>query len=174
MGAWGHGIWENDTALDVKDNFDVHLMKNSTVATAIENIVSDYTEEIERGHEDVILMIADIQINHNTTHGEVLKKAKEICVKKTDILDYSNPHERIKVLNIFYDKIINHLKENQVQGEFERYEVVASENYYDSMVGKLVFSTPKTVVLEFKLNKPLGGLQRVQFFKEQVSYTGKF
>lgn len=41
-------------------------------------------------------------------------------------------------------------------------------NYYDSMVGKCVFETAKTYVLEFKLNDSLGGLQRVTFFKHQV------
>lgn len=52
------------------------------------------------------------------------------------------------------------------------FEVFADDNFYDSMVGKLVHSTPKTVVLEFKLNESLGGLQRVQFFKHQVTLRG--
>ena len=47
-------------------------------------------------------------------------------------------------------------------------------NFYDMMVGKLVGETPKTVILEFNLNKELGGLQRVQFYKEQVRYRGEF
>lgn len=52
------------------------------------------------------------------------------------------------------------------------FEVFADDNFYDSMVGRLVHSSPKTVVLEFKLNESLGGLQRVQFFRNQVTVRG--
>lgn len=45
-------------------------------------------------------------------------------------------------------------------------------NFYNYMVGKKVMETDKTTVLEFKLNEKLGGLQRVQFFTEQLTYDG--
>lgn len=57
---------------------------------------------------------------------------------------------------------------------FNRYEVIDMRSFYHTMVGKLVHESPRTVVLEFKLNENLGGLQRVQFFKSQVEYRGEF
>lgn len=43
-----------------------------------------------------------------------------------------------------------------------------ASNFYDTMVGKLVFETDRTYLLEFNFNELLGGVQRVMFFKHQV------
>lgn len=48
------------------------------------------------------------------------------------------------------------------------FQVYLEDNFYDSMVGKVVFETDKTYLIEFKLNNFLGGPHRVMFFKDQV------
>lgn len=55
-----------------------------------------------------------------------------------------------------------------------RYRVVEESSFYHDMVGKLVYETPKTKILEFDLSSLLGGLQRVQFFNHQVCLEGKY
>ncbi|PAE09704.1 hypothetical protein CHI02_23785 [Niallia circulans] len=49
------------------------------------------------------------------------------------------------------------------------YQVYAEDNFYESMKGKCVFTTDKTILLEFKLSDSLGGTQRAMFFKDQVA-----
>lgn len=54
------------------------------------------------------------------------------------------------------------------------YRVDAPDNYYDEMVAYLVFESDNTMMLEFRMNEPLGGTQRVMFFKEQLVYDGEY
>lgn len=50
----------------------------------------------------------------------------------------------------------------------KRFEVYLEDSFYNTMVGEVVFETDRTYLIEFKLNKLLGGTQRVMFFKDQV------
>lgn len=54
------------------------------------------------------------------------------------------------------------------------YAVDLEESFYDDMVGKLVAETPKTMILEFSLVNKLGGLQRVQFYKDKLIFDGEY
>lgn len=54
------------------------------------------------------------------------------------------------------------------------YKVRAKDNFYDDMVGYLVETTDKTMILEFKFTERLGGIQRVAFYKDQLVLEGKF
>jgi hypothetical protein len=48
------------------------------------------------------------------------------------------------------------------------FEVIDDNNFYGMMIGRLVFETPNTYMLEFKLNEVLGGTHRAMFYKHQV------
>lgn len=82
--------------------------------------------------------------------------------------------KEVKEYTSLLDAGMGLISEKEEKETFERYEVIEEENFYHSMIGKLVYESGKTYGLEFNLNEPLGGLQRVQFFKSQLRYYGKF
>jgi hypothetical protein len=58
--------------------------------------------------------------------------------------------------------------------KFSRYRVIEEDNFYFDMVGKAVDMTDKTLILQFDLVTKLGGIQKVQFYREQLVYVGSF
>lgn len=54
------------------------------------------------------------------------------------------------------------------------YTVQEKENFYDDMTGKLVYKTPRTMVLEFDLTEKLGGVQRVQFWRKSLVFDSEY
>jgi hypothetical protein len=59
-------------------------------------------------------------------------------------------------------------------GKYNWFQVDSEDNFYDGMVGRCVGSTEKTWILEFNMGEKFGGLQRVQFYKEQLNFHGNY
>lgn len=54
------------------------------------------------------------------------------------------------------------------------YTVNSEDCFYDDMTGRMVGEMPKTLILEFKMNSKLGGVQTVQFWKRQLVFDGEY
>ena len=48
MGAWGTGIFQDDTACDIRDDYKDHLGNGLSGSEATERILSEYNELIRR------------------------------------------------------------------------------------------------------------------------------
>lgn len=111
MGAWGHGIWDNDTACDIELDFKDFLKEVDTKREALQLLIKKWG-----GYdwEDAILTLADIQIEYNTLVDEkIIAKAKLISTTKQNLFDWSIPEEREKVLDDFHMKSTMFLLKNK-------------------------------------------------------------
>lgn len=78
MGAWGYGIFDDDTASDVRDNFEEYIEDGLSIADATERILEEYQEEIEDEVDGatIYLALASLQMEH----GELQKNIKEVAL----------------------------------------------------------------------------------------------
>lgn len=99
VGAWGVGIWENDTALDVKGDFEAKLSKGQSKGSALINTIDEWKND---DWEDVVYALAALQLENNIlVNKDIISKAIEYSAGKSDPEDYSNPKDREAVLESF-------------------------------------------------------------------------
>ena len=100
MGAWSVGIWENDTALDVKGDFEAKLSEGQSKKSALINTIDGWKND---DWEDAIYALAALQIENNIlVNKDIIGKAIEYSAEKSDAEDYSNPKNREAVLESFH------------------------------------------------------------------------
>jgi hypothetical protein len=79
MGSWGNGLYDNDTALDVKDSFE-GLLADGCAPDEITEKIKSLNQELLRDEEDSVifwLVLADLEWKNNALDNEVLQKALE-------------------------------------------------------------------------------------------------
>lgn len=66
MGAWGYEIFEDDTACDVRDDFEDYIEQGLSVSEATERILNEYNDSLEDEDEEVLvyLALASLQLEH--------------------------------------------------------------------------------------------------------------
>lgn len=78
MGAWGYDIWEDDYALDVKDEFDALLESGCTPLQATQKLIKENNHLLEEKEDDeyavFYLAIASIQLEHHCLQEDVQKE----------------------------------------------------------------------------------------------------
>ncbi|MBK1813218.1 DUF4259 domain-containing protein [Clostridium sp. YIM B02505] len=107
MGTWGYGIFDDDTASDIKGDFDEYIKEGLSVTEATESILEEYQEIIEEDEEDgptVYLALASLQMTHGQLQADIKEIALEIIEsgKGFEIWEESGENEldeRKKVLN---------------------------------------------------------------------------
>jgi hypothetical protein len=112
MGHWGHGIWDNDTAMDIDGTFQDEMKEHDTKAEAMIATVKgwkrnhrDPNSMFALGDSDITLALADLQIEYNIlVDEEILDKAIDFCKRKENLEDWSNPKEREEHLDAFVPK----------------------------------------------------------------------
>jgi hypothetical protein len=107
MGAWGYGLYDNDTAMDCFSDYEDYIKVGMDEQTAIQELIK-YWYIIDNNS---ILVIADLQIKNfgklDDNIKEVVKKA--IQEEKDNISEWRNPEERKKIIEEFYSDIKNFL-----------------------------------------------------------------
>lgn len=76
MGAWGSGIFDDDTALDIRDNFEEYIENGLSIIEATERILEEYRDEIEDDGPIIYLTLASLQMDK----GELQKNIKEAAL----------------------------------------------------------------------------------------------
>lgn len=80
MGAWGTGIFSNDTSRDVRDDFAQHLGDGLTLGEAVEKIVDEYCfgDRLDPDNNDVWLGLAAAQHASGHVTPDVINTALAI------------------------------------------------------------------------------------------------
>lgn len=65
MGTWGHRLYDNDTSLDVKDQFEEELHRGKTVEDITHLMINDYECNLDIPYEAFLFWgaLADTQWN---------------------------------------------------------------------------------------------------------------
>lgn len=122
MGAWGAGMYENDTALDIHSHLVSLLKDDEPLRTALTKTIKRYEGQ---HYSDVILGLAQEQVRYDMLVDEdILKQAWSICENRAEELvrwldrDEDDAGERSKVLDVFQD-------------ELERFMLMNGEDFED-------------------------------------------
>ncbi len=117
MGAWGTGIFEDDTACDVHDQFIDYLQEGKSAQEATSKIADDYLEEFS--FEDdlevisiVYISLAATQLEKNMLLEDVRKTAIELIDRGADLelweeADEEDYKERRKVLTLLKERLMS-------------------------------------------------------------------
>jgi hypothetical protein len=119
MGAWGTGLWEDDLACDIQDEWNDLLDEGISPRKASKMILESWLEELEdyedarqRQSDESILYIslAALQMRHKALTIKIKKKAIELIEKGADLElwedgDQENYDERKKFVDDFKEKL---------------------------------------------------------------------
>ena len=77
MGTWGHGLYDNDTSLDVKDQFEEELHHGKTVEDITQLMINDYECNLDIPYEAFLFWgaLADTQWNWGMLLPQVQQQA---------------------------------------------------------------------------------------------------
>ena len=77
MGTWGTGLYQNDTAKDIKADFNELLKKGKSIQEAQEKIISSYRELKGTDEEGLLwIILADLEWEYGLLESQTLEKAK--------------------------------------------------------------------------------------------------
>ena len=119
MGVWGTGLYDNDFAADIRDDYIEKLKQQLTEEEAFEELLEEYKELIGTKEEYLFwLSLADTQWKVGRLTEFVKKKALE-CVKRTDGIEVwgENTIEANrwkKTLNKLEAKLVSPMKEKKI------------------------------------------------------------
>jgi hypothetical protein len=80
MGTWGTGIFDDDTAGDVRDAFEDELSAGADVATAAERVLGQFSDDLDdTDYGPVIyLALAALQLEHRALQQDIRDRALQI------------------------------------------------------------------------------------------------
>ncbi|MCP3738212.1 MarR family transcriptional regulator [Rossellomorea sp. BNER] len=117
MGAWGTGIFDDDTTCDVRDDFIDFLEEGNSAEEATRIILEEYLDEFTiEGDLEVMSLVyvglAAIQIEKNCLQETIRKTAIELINRGADLelweeADEQDYEERKKVLQELKQKLVN-------------------------------------------------------------------
>ncbi|HDX9623473.1 MarR family transcriptional regulator [Bacillus sp. HNR-4] len=117
MGAWGTGLFDDDTTCDVKDQFIEYIEEGNSAEEATKFVLEEYVDEfdIEEELEEISLVyigLAAIQLEKGCLQEEVRNKAIELIERGADLelweeADTEDYEERKRVLDEFKQQLIN-------------------------------------------------------------------
>lgn len=114
MGIWGYGLYENDTSLDVKDEFEELFNNGRTVQDITDKLMEDHDEIMGDSDEEPLFWyaLADTQWNK----GVLLPDVKDKALYWIDIdsgelncqmIDMATKRKRKKVLDDLRTKLLS-------------------------------------------------------------------
>jgi hypothetical protein len=103
MGAWGYGIEENDTVLDVLGTFGDALRESQSLDAAAAAVREEFTLRKPRAHHDALVRIglALAQWRHGALDPASLDAIRADLATGRGIRDYNDPVARRKVVEKF-------------------------------------------------------------------------
>jgi hypothetical protein len=103
MGAWGHGLYDNDTAMDCITDYEGYLKQGYNVKDALDMLKNSWYLKDNWS----VLVIGDLEIKNFKKLMDdmkpILQRTIEEEIKLTK--EWKQPKEREKVLNNFYNGI---------------------------------------------------------------------
>ncbi len=113
MGAWGAGLYSDDLACDMKDDYKDLLGDGFDEPQAMQKIQESYQTEMQDYDNKTVfwLVLADLQWRHGRLQEEVKQKAIQIIDEGEDLLkwehDRSLLYRRKQTLNKLKEKLIS-------------------------------------------------------------------
>lgn len=114
MGTWGFELYQNDTSLDVKDEFEELYRTGNTVRDITDKLTEDYKSIMGDMDEEPLfwLALADTQWNLGVLLPDVKEKALYWIDKGSDLLncrtiDMSTTAKRRKILDELKTKLLS-------------------------------------------------------------------
>lgn len=103
MGAWGCGLYDNDTAMDCSDEYEEYLKEGYSIEQAINKLKQSWFIKDNWS----ILVIADLQVKNFKRLDDDLKELlfKVIPEELNLAKEWKNPKERKITIYKFYDSI---------------------------------------------------------------------
>lgn len=111
MGAWGHGIWDNDTSCDIQLDLEDNLKKYDSKQEAILNVIKKWKTDDD---SFVLMALAEIQMEYNVpiSKATIVDAINISKFEREHFLDdWREPQKREKVLLEFEDKATKFLDE---------------------------------------------------------------
>ena len=126
MGTWGTKLYENDLALDLKEEYIEKLKKGIENKEALEQIKQEYKEEIEDNDEETVfwMVLADTMWNLGKMTDEVKNKALQ-SIKK-DLKKWEQESENSKDV-VKREKELEKLK-NKLNSEMPKEKKFRQQN----------------------------------------------
>lgn len=99
MGAWGHGIMANDSALDTRGFFTDYIKSEEMIYDAFDKLIKNHVDDASNWD---ILAIVNMAVGM----GLLSKEMKEVAIEIIDaeiknMPDWVQPEKRVKVLKGF-------------------------------------------------------------------------
>ena len=113
MGAWGANLYQDDVALDVKDEYKDNLRRGKTNEEAMQEIIDKYQELLEDAEDRGVfwLALADTQWNLGRLDEQVKEQALEIIELGTDLKRWESNeklyNKRKEILEKLKEKLLS-------------------------------------------------------------------
>jgi hypothetical protein len=105
MGAWGYGIYDNDTAADLVADFEETLKSGKEIYMVFNKL--KYKNSWYVTENWGVLAFADLQLKHNVViDSDIYQKAMNAIEEELEsIQDWREPQERRDVILQFKEKL---------------------------------------------------------------------
>lgn len=113
MGAWGANLYQDDVALDVKDEYKDNLRRGKTNEEAMQEIIDKYQELLEDEEDRGVfwLALADTQWNLGRLDEQVKEHALEVIELGTDLKRWESNeklyNKRKEILEKLKEKLLS-------------------------------------------------------------------
>ena len=128
MGAWGANLYQDDVALDVKDEYKDNLRRGKTNEEAMQEIIDKYQELLEDEEDRGVfwLALADTQWNLGRLDEQVKKQALEIIELGIDLKRWESNeklyNKRKEILEKIKEKLLSPQPEEKRMPKYRTYK----------------------------------------------------
>ena len=128
MGTWGANLYQDDVALDVKDEYKDNLRKGKTNEETMQEIIDKYQELLEDEEDRGVfwLTLADTQWNLGRLDEQVKEQALEIIELGTDLkrweINEKLYNKRKEILEKLKEKLLSPQPEEKRMPKYRTYK----------------------------------------------------
>lgn len=128
MGAWGANLYQDDVALDIKDEYKDNLRRGKTNEEAMQEIIDKYQELLEDAEDRGVfwLALADTQWNLGRLDEQVKEQALEIIELGTDLkrweINEKLYNKRKEILEKLKEKLLSPQPEEKRMPKYRTYK----------------------------------------------------
>ena len=128
MGAWGANLYQDDVALDVKDEYKDNLRRGKTNEETMQEIIDKYQELLEDEEDRGVfwLALADTQWNLGRLDEQVKKQALEIIELGIDLKRWESNeklyNKRKEILEKIKEKLLSPQPEEKRMPKYRTYK----------------------------------------------------
>ena len=128
MGAWGANLYQDDVALDVKDEYKDNLRRGKTNEETMQEIIDKYQELLEDEEDRGVfwLALADTQWNLGRLDEQVKKQALEIIELGIDLKRWESNeklyNKRKEILEKLKEKLLSPQPEEKRMPKYRTYK----------------------------------------------------